>query len=917
MNEIKKSKNDDRKYKRIILENKLEIINIIDEKTEISSVALSVNIGSYNDYEEYEGIAHFLEHMLFMGTKKYPDEKYFFNYINKHGGKTNAFTGNEMTTYYYEINSKKLKKSLDIFSEFFKNPLFKKETVKNEIKSVDSEHLKNYKLDVWRKNRILKEIIDNKKHPLKKFSTGNKETLDKKNIREKVKEFYEENYSSNIMKLVIIHNKDETEYIKKKFNEIKNKNIIKSYYNKPFKINEKDEEYYKMVKWYPISKEKILDLFWQLDNIDEYYKIKPLEYISEILCNKSKNSLYDYLLNNELITSMNTEIYEKDNNMTIYNLNIILTKKGEEKVKKIYDLIYNYIEMIKEKGIKKWRYEEIKKKNDILIEYLQRGEDLNYVMTIATELHVIPTKDILLHSMMYKKYNNETKEIILSLIEKLNKRNCIVLMSTKKEEELDKIEKIYKTKYKIYEKEIWKKEKKQEKKLELTKKNIFNLDEVKIYEIEKKEKYPKKYYDNEKIKIWYKQNYEYNDYNTIIGIKIINFDIRENIKNYVNTLIYCNILEHNLREKIYYANRANTDINIIINYDNITIEISGYIENVKKLIKIIIEEIKEIKIKKKKLLYVKGILKNNLINYENRPLYVLGNDMIIQKIYKKSYSDKKILNYINNEKIEKEDVKKIKNIIKNSIIKILIQGNIREKDVTEIKKMFKLNYDKEYKKMNNEILANLENGEEEIYIRMIEDNKDKEYNKKNNKENNNNLIKIFYEIDMINIKDKEWIKKYIYTLLINLYTNEKFFSELRIKQQLGYIVTSNIEKIGSGDKRILGLYYMIQSKIDINELKERIKKFIIKTYEDIKKIKDEEYELLITRLKIFINRRDNNIYDEYYRNKSLLDGEEFDIKEKMINKIKEINKEELKRFYYEKLINKKTRKIRMIKIHKN
>ena len=78
-----KSKNDQREYNVIVLPNQIEILLISDPLTERSAVALAVKAGSYDEKEGFWGLAHFLEHMLFLGTKKYPEEGSFNTFIAK------------------------------------------------------------------------------------------------------------------------------------------------------------------------------------------------------------------------------------------------------------------------------------------------------------------------------------------------------------------------------------------------------------------------------------------------------------------------------------------------------------------------------------------------------------------------------------------------------------------------------------------------------------------------------------------------------------------------------------------------------------------------------------------------------------------------------------------------------------------
>ena len=205
-NNIIKSINDYRDYKTIILENNMEILLISDPKIKISAASLSINIGSYNDPIDFEGLSHFLEHMLFMGTKKYPDENKFMSYLNKYGGSSNAFTDDEMTNYYFNVQHSHFYDALDIFAHFFIDPLFSEDSIDREIEAVNAEYIKNLNSDSWRFNQAFKLLVDND-HPYKKFGCGNIDSLKKNNIRAKLLEYYDTYYSSNLMKLVILDRK--------------------------------------------------------------------------------------------------------------------------------------------------------------------------------------------------------------------------------------------------------------------------------------------------------------------------------------------------------------------------------------------------------------------------------------------------------------------------------------------------------------------------------------------------------------------------------------------------------------------------------------------------------------------------------------------------------------------------------------
>lgn len=69
-----------------------------------------------SDPKEFPGLAHFCEHMLFMGSEKYPVENVFSKFIEDHAGSTNAYTSNENTNYHFEIATSHFKEALDMYA---------------------------------------------------------------------------------------------------------------------------------------------------------------------------------------------------------------------------------------------------------------------------------------------------------------------------------------------------------------------------------------------------------------------------------------------------------------------------------------------------------------------------------------------------------------------------------------------------------------------------------------------------------------------------------------------------------------------------------------------------------------------------------------------------------------------------------
>ena len=101
--EIRTPPGDPRSYRVLQLENGLQVLLASDPSASTSAAALTVQCGTFQDPKDRLGLAHFHEHMLFLGTEKFPKEDEYSKYLSEHGGDSNAFTMSEYTTYYFKV----------------------------------------------------------------------------------------------------------------------------------------------------------------------------------------------------------------------------------------------------------------------------------------------------------------------------------------------------------------------------------------------------------------------------------------------------------------------------------------------------------------------------------------------------------------------------------------------------------------------------------------------------------------------------------------------------------------------------------------------------------------------------------------------------------------------------------------------
>ena len=125
--QIMKHPLDKSETKSFVLDSGLKVYLLSDPKFNLSSASMSVEVGSYEDPADREGLSHFLEHMLFLGTEKYPDVDEYSTYLKSNGGMSNAYTSRDHTNYQFQVLPDAFDGALDRFAQFFIGPLFTEE----------------------------------------------------------------------------------------------------------------------------------------------------------------------------------------------------------------------------------------------------------------------------------------------------------------------------------------------------------------------------------------------------------------------------------------------------------------------------------------------------------------------------------------------------------------------------------------------------------------------------------------------------------------------------------------------------------------------------------------------------------------------------------------------------------------------
>ena len=311
----------------LVLDNGLKVLLVSDPELNMSAAAMAIDVGSFKDPDDALGLAHFLEHMLFLGTEKYPAEGGYKEYLSQNGGYSNAYTSRDHTNYHFQVFPDAFEGALDRFAQFFIAPLFTEDFTQREKNAVDSEFELYLEDDTWRNQRMF-SLFSRKGHPSSKFLVGNNATL--MNVtREQVIEFYNEYYSASQMALSLVstHSLDQMEaWVRGKFSPIETDGREPLSYDPDFL---EKKEAVRMVRIKAVEDRKVMSIYFNTPANRADWDAKSSDIIGATLGYEGKGSLLSSLKAESLAIALGCSIWEATGNYTVTGISIDLTEAGE------------------------------------------------------------------------------------------------------------------------------------------------------------------------------------------------------------------------------------------------------------------------------------------------------------------------------------------------------------------------------------------------------------------------------------------------------------------------------------------------------------------------------------------------------------------------------------------------------------
>ncbi len=409
-----------RQTAKIRLCNGLSAYIISDPGADQSAAAVAVTAGSWLDPKEYPGTAHFLEHLLFLGNKAYPEEDEFMGYIQSNGGLVNAYTASDRTVYMFSVNNNAFDGGLNRFAHFFIDPLFDPSGVGRELHAVDQENAKNIENDSWRWWMILKET-GNQNSPNATFSTGNAKTLGQIPPNE-VRKWWEDHYSADKMHLVIYSNQplDQLkERVLKDFGQVA-KRPVDDHLADVNLLSPSQEGHIFYIE--PVRDVRDLTLTWELpDWAAKDIGAKYPQLLAYVLGNGANNGLESLLKKQGLAEGVSGDVMRLSQDKALFMLSVDLTRDGVKNRDAVIQECFDYLHMLQETGIPEYIYRDLQKMALINYEWQTRQSAFNYVQTIASQLPYENLATYPSKTIFYDHYNPKRTKALLNT---LTPKNC-------------------------------------------------------------------------------------------------------------------------------------------------------------------------------------------------------------------------------------------------------------------------------------------------------------------------------------------------------------------------------------------------------------------------------------------------------------------------------------------------------------
>ncbi|KAJ0100678.1 hypothetical protein J7T55_000468, partial [Diaporthe amygdali] len=852
--QLETSSLDDRSYHVIRLPNQLEALLIHDGDADKASAAINVNVGNFSDKVDMPGLAHAVEHVLLMGTKKYPEENAYTKYISSHSGQYNASTTSTSTMFYFNIaglpsdgsepsanNPSPLKGALDHLAQFFIQPIFLESTIDRELMAVDSEDKRNLQHDEDRLEK-LSQSLSNPDHPYFHSATGNLKVLKSApeargvNVRQEFIRFYEMHYSANRMKLVVLGREPldvlrswVTEY----FTDVQDKKLKPNRWNTiPL-----GPEYLQLrIFAKPVKNSKSLFVYFPFMDEEELFESRPSLYITHLIGHEGPGSIMSHIKSKGWANSL-CAIFQPvcPGSPAVIKLEVELTEDGLRNHEEIVKILFQYLALLREAPPQEWVFDELRSMADVNFRFEEKTPVMNFTKNLSSVMQrPLPREWLLSGLIRLRKFEPELIRQGIDYLRPENLRMFIISRPTL--QQCDKKEEWYGTEYKCEKiSSDFMEELKQVAScspaervsaLHLPNKNQFipNNFEVERKEVKEPAVAPTMIRNDGHARTWYKKDDRFWVPKANLLVSCRNPIIFASAENYVKAQLFTNLVKDALEEYSYDASLAGLQYSVSLDKRGLVIKVGGYNNKISVLLERVLETIRGLDIQEDHFERIKECLSRSYQNWGFGHPY----DQVEEYTTWLNTEHDFLVEHYNDEldTITCEATRTFqKEVLSQMHMEVLVHGNLYKEDALKLTSMLE-------NKVQTRALPSLQwpisrsllfpPGSNYVYRKMLSD-----------PANLNHCIEYWLYIGQ---KDERMARAKVVLLEQILY--EPVFNQLRTKEQLGYAVFIDMKNSAT----TLGFRILIQSEKTAQYLEIRIEEFLSKYTQTLEEMSDAGFK---------------------------------------------------------------------------
>lgn len=872
---VEKSPTDKRDYLAFTLPNQMKVLVISDPTTDKAAASVDVNVGSNANPKSRLGLAHFLEHMLFLGTEKYPEAGSYQEFISNNGGNHNAFTAFENTNYFFDIQADKLEPALDRFSQFFIKPLFTEKYVDRERHAVNSEYQSKLRDDGRRGYSAGKHVL-NPDHSMSQFAVGSLETLsnDDGKLRDDLIAFYQQYYSANLMSLVVLGKEPIAELkrlVEAKFADVENRHATAFMTAVPLYQNLPKQQNIKTLKDL-----QQLTLTFPIQATREYYREKPAHYIASMLGYEGKGSLFATLKAKGWANGLSAYRGNDLPDQSSVELSFSLTDEGLRQYDQVIETTFAAIQLLKEQGVSAALYREEQQLSAINFRFKEQSEPVHEVTRLSHNLQLYPTDSVISADYLMEKFD---PQLIANILGQMTPDNLLITLQAKTVE-TDQQDPWFNAEYSVA--PISSARLKEwthpatNASLQVRQLNPFIADNFHIKVVDHPQQKPELALHQGGHTLWHKQDDIFKLPKSDFFFSVISGQANRTAENAVMTALFTKLVSDQLNETLYDASLAGLDTLIYPHMRGLSVRISGYDDKQQQLLSQVMTSLQQAQFNQSSFDRIKEKYAQELENSrKDKPF-----NQTIGEVYNllmQSWSAEKKLAALDSVTLEKLDGF-IPQLLNGVEVRMLAHGNLTQAEAIQMAKTVETGLPSAKPAVNNNTLP------------VILLSKDTQLTQTLPLDHNDSAISVYFQGDKSDTKTRA---EYV---LLSEILSAPFYNSLRTEQQLGYVVFGTALPM----RKAPGLAFVIQSpNTDPIGLEQQINLFIDNMTSTIKAMDQQQLENFKRSVISRIDQKENRMGElsERYWQEIDRGDTQFDSREQLIAAVNALTLEDLMKCY--------------------